>query len=137
MRVAFSKSECRPYRGAYSVPLTLTNTINGALAEVEGAIDTGFDGSVMVDSETYHKLALELSERPESQFPAYRTLSGTTLFRSSPGRASVAGRELAVEVITPVHGKGKNLIGRRVLREFTILLHATEKYCVGEASVET
>ena len=137
MRVAFSKSKCYPHREAYDVPLVLINMITGARAEVQVAIDTGFDGSVMVDSETYSRLALDLSEKPENQFPAYRTLSGTTVFRSSSARAVVAGKEIAVDVITPVHGRGKNLVGRRVLREFTTLLHASETYCVGEAQLES
>jgi len=137
LRVAFSKSKCYPHRNAYDVPLVLINMITAARAAVEGTIDTGFDGSVMVESETYSKLGFQLSEKPESQFPAYRTLSGTTLFRSSPAGALVAGKEVAVDVITPVHGGGKNLIGRRVLREFTTLLHAAETYCVGEAHLES
>jgi len=114
----------------------LINLITGARAEVQGAIDTGFDGSVMVDSETYSKLALGLSEKPEHQFPAYRTLSGTTVFRSSSARAVVAGKEIAADVITPVHGRGKNLVGRQVLRKFTTLLHAAENHCLGEARFE-
>jgi predicted aspartyl protease len=137
LRVAFSKSKCYPHREAYELPLVLVNLITGTRAEVEAAIDTGFDGAVMVDSGTYSRLALDLSERPEGQFPVYRTLSGTTVFRSSSARAVVAGKEIAVDVITPVHGRGKNLIGRGVLREFTTLLHAAETYCVGEARLES
>jgi clan AA aspartic protease len=137
LRAVFRGSDCRPYRGGYVLSLSLVNPVNGGRGEVEAAIDTGFDGFLMLESATYSALGLELCEVPESQFPAYQTLSGTIVFRSSSARAIVSGRELPVEVISPSHGEGKNLVGRRVLGQFTTLLDKTQTCCVGAASVES
>jgi len=137
LRAVFSGSDCHPYKDGYRLSLSITNPVTGRRGEVDAAIDTGFDGSLMLESGTYSALNLEVCEMPESQFPIYRTLSGTTVFKSSSAQAVIAGRELAVEVITPLHGKGKNLLGRRVLQEFTTLLHRRETCCVGAASLES
>jgi clan AA aspartic protease len=137
LRAVFSGSDCHPYQEGYGLSLSLLNQVTGKRGEVEAAIDTGFDGFLMLKSQTYSALTLEVCETPESQFPAYRTLSGTTVFKSSSARAVIAGRELAVEVITPLHGRGKNLVGRRVLQEFTTLLHKTETCCLGTARMES
>jgi clan AA aspartic protease len=137
LRAVFRGSDCRPYREGYFLPLSLVNPVNGERGEVEAAIDTGFDGFVMLESATYSALGLEVCEVPESQFPTYRTFSGTVVFRSSSARAIVSGRELPVEVISPSHGQGKNLVGRRVLGQFTTLLDKTETTCVGAAGVES
>ena len=136
MQVAFRKDECHALQRAYAVPMVLSNVITGRSMTVGAMIDTGFDGSIMVDSETYGSLQLELSEKPEGQFPAYRTLSGTILFKSSLGRINVAGRDILAEVIAPVQGKGKCLLGREILKQFTTLLLRAEKSCIGDAELE-
>jgi clan AA aspartic protease len=136
LRAAFSKSECSPYGGAYVAALGLSNVVSKATIDVTAEIDTGFSGSVMVDSDAYSGLFLEMTQRPEAQFPSYRTLAGPILFKSSPARAKIGEKELNVEVISPVAGKGKNLIGRGLLREFTTILHREEMACIGDAKVE-
>src|SRR5207245_9979595 len=113
LQVVFKKNECHALDRVYSVPMLLSNVITGRSLGVEGVIDTGFDGSVMVDSETYGSLQLELSEKPEGQFPAYRTFSGTVLFKSTLVRVKAAGKGILAEVIAPVQGKGKCPVGTR------------------------
>ena len=137
MRAVFSGSDCHPYQEGYRLSLSLINPVTGRQAVVDAAIDTGFDGFLMLESETYSALDMEVCEAPESQFPTYRTFSGTTIFKSSSALAAIGGREMAVEVISPLHGRGKNLLGRRVLQEFTTLLHKRETSCVGAARVES
>lgn len=136
MQVAFSKSECSRFRGAYVVPVVVSNPVNGEKLEVESVLDTGFDGSMMLAAEAYHRLGLELRERPEDLFPVYRTLSGTIVFRRSHATARLAGKDLDVEVVTPISGAGKNLVGRRVLHEFTTLLQRGELACIGDGKIE-
>ena len=116
--------------------LELTNQVNGARAELESVVDTGFDGWLMVATGLYRQLGFELRERPEELYPVYRTVSGTAVFRRSYGVARLAGKGMEVEVITPLHGGGKNLLGRRVLSGFTTLLHRAETACIGDAEVE-
>jgi clan AA aspartic protease len=137
LQAVFRDSDCHPVKDGYILPLSLINPVTGGRGGVEAAIDTGFDGFLMLESATYSALGLEVCEVPESQFPTYRTLSGTIVFRSSSARAIVSGSELSVEVISPVHGEGKNLVGRRVLGQFTTLLNKTETCCVGAATVES
>ncbi len=136
MQVAFSRSECFPYGKAYSMSLSLSNPVNGAEADLESVVDTGFDGSLMVTAELYRRLGLELRERPEELYPVYRTFSGTSVFRRSYGVARLVGKDMEVEVIAPLHGGGKNLLGRRVLNGFTTVLHRAEAACIGDAQVE-
>lgn len=136
MQVVFSKSDCFPFRGAYFVSLKVSNPINGVEAEVECVLDTGFDGWVMLQPNTYYQLGLELRERPEEVFPVYRTMSGTAVFRRSYAAARLAGRIFDVEVVTPLHGAGKNLVGTRVLEGLTTLLHREEKACIGDAEIK-
>ncbi len=135
LRVAFSKFECYRGEGPYEVDLELANVVSGERAKLKAVIDTGFEGQVMVDSASYDLLKLRVSEKPEGQFPTYRTVSGTLLFRSSVARAKLLGRETLMDVVTPQHGSGKVLLGRKALREFTTLLHRAERYCIGEANV--
>jgi clan AA aspartic protease len=136
LQVVFREHECHALRGAYAVPVVLSNVVTGMSVEVQAVVDTGFDGSIMVDYETYESLHLELSEKPEAQFPAYRTLSGTIIFRSSLGRAKIAGRDILAEVIGPLQGKGKCLLGRETLRQFTTLLQKGETCCIGDADAK-
>jgi len=136
LRVVFNNSDCYVYDKGFAVPFILANLVTGESADLRGAIDTGFDGDLMVDSETYERLNLRLSERPESEFPAYRTFSGTILFKSSLARVTMPGRNSMAEVITPVSGLGKILVGRRALKNLTTLLHKAERYCVGDAKIE-
>jgi clan AA aspartic protease len=136
LQVVFRKNECHAFQSAYAVPVVLSNVITGRSVSIAAVIDTGFDGSIMVDSETYGSLQLELSEKPEGQFPAYRTFSGTVLFKSSLSRAKIAGRDVLTEVIAPVHGRGKCLLGREILKQFATLLLRAERSCLGDAEVQ-
>lgn len=42
---------------------------------------------------------------------------------------------MTAEVVTPVSGPGKVLIGRRTAKEFTTLLHRGERLCIGKATL--
>jgi predicted aspartyl protease len=116
--------------------MTITNLLTGATANLQSVIDTGFSGSIIVESKTYQELGLELVEKPSNEFPIFKTLVGSIVFRSSSANAEVAGRGIDAEILTPLYGPGKNLVGRRVLREFSTLVHREEMTCMGEARVE-
>ena len=110
--------------------------MTGAHIELRCVIDSGFSGSILMESGTYRELGLDLTEKPTVDFPVYKTLAGTIILRCSHAKAKIGEKEFDVEVLTPVYGNGRNLIGRNVLREFTTLLHRGERACVGEARVE-
>ena len=115
----------------------MSNVVTGVSVEKKEAVaDTGFDCSIMADSETYGSLHLGLSEKPEAQFPAYTTMTGTIIFRGSLCRAKVAGKDILAEVISPVQGRGKCLLGRELLKQFTTLLQRAETCRLGDADVK-
>jgi clan AA aspartic protease len=132
----FSRPECQPFRGSYEVRVTLTHPLTGASINLKSVVDTGFSGPVLVESAAYRELGLDLVEKPSVEFPVYRGLLGSVVMRSSYGKATIGGRDLPTEILTPLYGPGRNLIGRKLLREFTTLLHREEMTCIGEAEVE-
>lgn len=136
MEAVFRRSECLRFGGSYEVPVTITHPLTGKSVDLHCVIDTGFSGSVMVESGYYQKLGLDLAEKPSAEFPVYKTLLGSISLRSSYGKAKIGKKELDAEILTPVYGPGKNLVGRKILREFTTLLHRAEKSCVGDAELE-
>ncbi|MCS7133634.1 MAG: hypothetical protein NZ921_02405 [Candidatus Caldarchaeum sp.] len=135
MRAAFKTYSCSQ-ENAYVIKLTLRNLVTGDETTLEAVIDTGFDGYVMLTRENYAKLQLSLTEAPEEQFPFYRTLAGTVVFRKSIAQLTLAEKTFITEVITPKHGNGKNLIGKRTLQHFTTIIHKNQMTCMGEADLE-
>ncbi|MEM4410956.1 MAG: hypothetical protein QXT61_04545 [Candidatus Caldarchaeum sp.] len=135
MRAAFSRFSCSKPEKFHTTILKLRNIITGSETLFTAVIDTGFDGYVMLTRETYQSMQLSLSEAPEDEFPVYRTMVGTVVFRKSIAKAELAGITMLTEVITPKHGVVKSLVGSRLLQHFTTLLHKNESSCVGEAEL--
>ena len=75
---------------------------------------------------------MDLSEKAPVEFPVYKTMLGSITMRSSRGKAELGGEVLAAEILTPIYGPGKNLVGMRLLSEFTTLLHRAEMSCIGD-----
>ena len=136
MEAVFKRFECLPFGGSYEAIVSVTQPLTGASSDLQCVIDTGFSGSIMLESDSYRKLGLDLTEAASSQFPVFKSLMGSIILRSSHAKARLGGVELDVEILTPVYGPGKNLVGRKFLREFTTLLYRDKKACVGEAQVE-
>ncbi|MEM4303955.1 MAG: hypothetical protein QXQ70_08695 [Candidatus Caldarchaeum sp.] len=135
MRAVFSRFSCSKPEKFHTTILKLRNIITGSETSFTAVIDTGFDGYIMLTHEAYQSMQLSLSEASEDEFPVYRTMAGTVVFRKSIAEAELSGITMLTEVITPKHGMGKNLVGRRLLQHFTTLLHKNEKSCVGEAEL--
>lgn len=136
MQAVFSQTECLRYKDAYEVSVTISHPLTGKSVDLHSVIDSGFSGSVMVESNLYQELGFDLTEKPSAEFPVYKTMLGSLPLRSSYGKAKIGTKELDAEVLTPVYGTGKNLVGRKILGEFTTLLHRREKACIGDAELE-
>ena len=117
--------ECYEYAPGLRLPqpvlkAKLYNLALEPLGEVSLAIDTGFEGSVMVPRDVYdHFLVAEL---PRSLWRAYKTLTGVVEMRVARALLEVAGKRIEVYVESPVYGGGRYLVGREVLNKLTLLL---------------
>lgn len=138
LQAVFSEHECfHPQDGRLQVEFRVTNLITGESVAAKAALDTGFEGHLMLDTVTYGALRLELSEKPENQFPVFRAFGGTVKFRSSLAMVVIAGKELTTEVLCPLYGDGKILVGREMIKDFTTLLHKNERLCIGRATLRS
>jgi clan AA aspartic protease len=135
LQAVFSEHECFHQDGRLQVEFRVANLITSESAGAKATLDTGFEGHLMLDTAAYRALRLELSEKPESQFPVFRTFGGTVKFRSSLAVVAIAGKELMTEVLCPLYGDGKILIGREMIKDFTTLLHKSERLCIGQATL--
>ncbi|MEM4030163.1 MAG: hypothetical protein QXO02_09720 [Thermofilaceae archaeon] len=112
--------------------LRLLNLL-GESIELELPIDTGFEGAVMLDYDTYSSFTV--GELPREAWRMYRTLAGPLPVRTARAIAEVDSRQFEVFVETPVYGGGKRLLGREPLNRLTIVLdgHARTA-CTAEAA---
>ena len=85
-------------------------------------VDTGFSGSVVVTGDVFEFLRLPDIEVPEDIQPAYRTLAGALTMRSAMGVLEAGGKQLETDILTPLQGPGKLLIGCQVLKELELAL---------------
>jgi predicted aspartyl protease len=136
LQAVFSEHECFHLQdGRLEVELRVTNLITGESSGARATLDTGFEGHLMLDTAAYGALRLGLSEKPESQFPVFRTFGGRVKFRSSLAMVEIGGKELVTEVLCPLYGDGRILIGREMIKDFTTLLHKDERLCIGQATL--
>jgi clan AA aspartic protease len=90
-------------------------------------IDTGFAGYLLVPAETYARLGtLEL---PREDFGLYSTMAGQIILRRAEVKLQIGERELYTYIETPMHGSGKTLLGRRILRELDLALLGEQQKC--------
>lgn len=99
----------------------LINMIDESV-ELELPIDTGFEGAVMLDSDTYSFFAV--GELPREAWRVYRTLIGPLPVRTARAIAVIDGLKFEVLVETPAYGGGKQLLGRELLDKLTLVLDA-------------
>lgn len=85
-------------------------------------VDTGFSGPVVVTGDVFEFLRLPDIEVPEDIQPAYRTLAGALTMRSAMGILEAGGKQLETDILTPLQGLGKLLIGCQVLKELELAL---------------
>ncbi len=85
-------------------------------------VDTGFSGPTLVTSDVFEFLRLPDIELPEDIQPSYRTIAGAFTMRSAPAILEVDGKQLETDVLSPLLGPGKLLIGCQVLRKLKLAL---------------
>ena len=85
-------------------------------------VDTGFSGPVMVTAEVLERLKLTNIEVPEDARPVYSTMTGPIAMRSAPAILSINGKEIETDILTPLYGLGRFLIGFEILRKLNLAL---------------
>lgn len=100
--------------------LRLFNLMLEEFGEVELRVDTGFEGSIMLDRESYEFFAV--GELPRDAWRLYRTLAGPLPMRVARAFAELGGSRLEVFVETPLYGGGKRLVGRELLNSLVLVL---------------
>ena len=106
----------------------------GEELEVELGVDTGFEGSILLDREAYEFFAV--GELPREAWRRYRTLAGPLPMRTARAIAELGGRRFEVFVETPLYGGGKRLAGRELLNALIIVLDGLRREaCVARESV--
>ncbi len=88
--------------------------------KVELVIDTGYEGSIMLNNNYYSFFAS--AELPREMWRMYRTLTGRVIMRVARALVEVGGTKLETYVETPLFGLGKNLAGREFLNKLVIVL---------------
>jgi len=95
--------------------------------EIEAPVDTGYEGSLMLNSEDYEFFSI--GELPRDYWRTYSTLAGSVVMRVARAIATIDKKKLEVYVETPYFGGGKRLIGREVLNKLRLILDGPNTQC--------
>jgi predicted aspartyl protease len=71
-------------------PYVKLTSVNGDTLDIDLRVDTGFEGTILLDSSTYSKFCI--GELPESLWPRFKTLNGYLVMRVSKAMLNVLGR---------------------------------------------
>jgi predicted aspartyl protease len=109
----------------------LYNLLGEEFGTMDIPVDTGFSGSVMVETEDYDFFSV--GELPRSLWRTYRTLTGPLPMRTARAILEVGGKRLEAFVESPYYGGGKRLIGREVLSQLVLVLDGVNgETCLAE-----
>ena len=95
--------------------------------ELEVPVDTGFEGSLMLESDDYKFFIV--GELPKEYWSTYSTLTGSILMRVASAFAVIGNIKLKIYVETPYLGRGKRLLGREVLNKLVLVLDGIKSRC--------
>ena len=73
------------------------------------------------------KINISEFEIPKSMFPIYTAVIGEVIMRGSIALTKVNDLEFEGYIETPMYGRGKYLIGRKLLKKINIVLLGREK----------
>jgi len=114
----------------------LFNLAGEEFGVVELGVDTGFEGSILLEREAYEFFAV--GELPREAWRRYRTLAGPLPVRTSRAIAELGGERVEVLVETPLYGGGKRLAGRELLNMIALVLDGPRREaCVAHAEEGT
>jgi predicted aspartyl protease len=110
----------------YVIEASIVNPLHDLRFPEEGKLlvklDTGFSGPVLVTADVFEFLRLSEIEVPEDMRPSYGTMAGVVIMRSAPGILEVDGKQIETDILTPLVGLGRILVGFQVLKELDIAL---------------
>lgn len=85
-------------------------------------VDTGFNGPLMVTGDIFEFLQLRNIEVPDDIRPTYGTMGGPLTLRSAPAVLEVDRKQLETDILTPITGSGRMLVGYQVLKQLNLAL---------------
>jgi len=110
----------------YVIEASVFNPLHDLRFPEEGKLlvklDTGFSGPALVTADVFEFLRLSEIEVPEDMRPSYGTMAGEIIMRSAPGIVEVDGKQIETDILTPLVGLGRILVGFQVLKELDIAL---------------
>ena len=95
--------------------------------EIEVPVDTGFEGSLMLEAKDYKFFMI--GELPRDYWRTYSTLAGPITMRVARAIAVIGDIKLEIYVETPYFGHGKRLLGREVINKLILILDGLGKRC--------
>ena len=106
------------------LPLLVSDPLEQASIEVQGLVDTGYDGELLIPREMYDKLSLNAFEFSLDSISIAETASGEQLeLLSASGAISIKGSDTHVIVTIDSHDKYKEvIIGRKFLESYIATL---------------
>jgi len=121
----YKVTKCFNYKQGLRFPypvlkLKLFNVALEELGILEIPIDTGFEGSILLPTDTYR--FFKIAELPRSMWRTYLTLTGIITMRVARAIAETNGIRIETYVETPLYGGKKLLLGREFLNKLTIVL---------------
>ncbi|AWR98560.1 clan AA aspartic protease [Metallosphaera hakonensis] len=112
------------------VPITVMDIVKDISIQVNALIDTGFSGYLLLANSLYSKInSVELDE---SHWRTYATLNGIVRTKVARARIKIGKMELESFVESPILGRDIALMGRELLRKFSIEIKKGEKICIDD-----
>lgn len=85
-------------------------------------VDTGFAGPIMVTSDIFELLRFSDTEVPDDMRSSYVALAGAVSVRSAPAVLEIGGKEIETDILTPLVGPSRMLVGFQLLRRLNLAL---------------
>ncbi len=95
--------------------------------ELEFPIDTGYEGSLMLQRRDYEFFMV--GELPREYWRTYKTFVGRIVMRVARAIAEIDNMKFEVYVEAPYYGYGKRLIGREILNKLKLVLDGPRQEC--------
>lgn len=132
VRRIYEARSCLNYKRSILSPypilkLKLFNVMLKCTGYLEFQVDTGFEGSVMLNTDDYS--FFQVGELPQEYWRTYRTLTGIVVMRMARAIAEVNGYKFETYVETPLYGQGKNIVGREFINRLTLILDGPGEMC--------
>ncbi len=124
-------TECLEYVGQEpkipALRITLEEPVYSRKEDLVIPIDTGFAGYVLLERPLYEKLST--AELPREEFGKYSTMAGLVILKRARVLIKIGDFSFETYIETPVFGRGKFLVGRKILKKLALALIGPKELC--------